>query len=829
MRLGRSGLVSWPPRAYAELHIVLASPLSILMKGLELSVDTARVLEFPRVLEMLSRRCQYSVAVDRAREIGPSGDVDQVRYLQAVTREAVALLNGNPGFTVGGVRDIREIVERARVGMLLAPGDLRETLDTIQSSAALRRTFFQTGAAERFVLLAEFVESIAQLPALEADLSRTIGSRGEILDSASTALNDIRREVRVAHRRLLDRLNRMVADTGPNSAIQEPIVTMREGRYVIPVRADRRSQISGVVHATSASGQTLFMEPMDVVEMNNRWRELQMAEQHEIERILRALSDQVGSYANELIQNVEAVAAIDLSLAKARLSFDLNAKEPNIFGGPDDSANPPAQAVNLRQARHPLLDPTSVVPIDIRLGDGQRVLVVTGPNTGGKTIALKTVGLLAMMAQSGLFIPAADGSGLSVFDGIFADIGDEQSIEQSLSTFSGHMTKIIAMLKAADARSLVLIDEIAAGTDPQEGSALARAIITAFLERGSLAIVTTHYSELKSFAYVTSGVENASAEFDMATLRPTYRLITGVPGRSNAVAIAQRLGLPRSIAEAARSYLEPEAEQADELLSQIQHRRGEADELLRRAEAEVARANQIKDSAQESLREADLIRANARQEAIDDVAIELREARELIRQARRPAVVPQIADADARSVTPPSPAELKRVETQIQQAARRQRPTFARPEPIRVGDWVSASNLGIEGEVVGFADGGETVELLSGSFRLTQPIGAVRRAPRSEPEGRKRRVSPLPSAPAVDSEIHLRGMRVHEIEEELDRYLDLAARANLPWVRIVHGKGTGALRSQVQDVLKRNPLVDHSELAEAKAGGDGVTIAFLKD
>ncbi|HVB65678.1 MAG TPA: endonuclease MutS2 [Nitrolancea sp.] len=799
------------------------------MKGLELSVDTARVLEFPRVLEMLSRRCQYSVAVDRAREIGPSGDFDQVRYLQAVTREAVALLNGNPGFTVGGVRDIREIVERARVGMLLAPGDLRETLDTIQSSAALRRTFFQTGAAERFVLLAEFVESIAQLPALEADLSRTIGSRGEILDSASTALNDIRREVRVAHRRLLDRLNRMVADTGPNSAIQEPIVTMREGRYVIPVRADRRSQISGVVHATSASGQTLFMEPMDVVEMNNRWRELQMAEQHEIERILRALSDQVGSYANELIQNVEAVAAIDLSLAKARLSFDLNAKEPNIFGGPDDSANPPAQAVNLRQARHPLLDPTSVVPIDIRLGDGQRVLVVTGPNTGGKTIALKTVGLLAMMAQSGLFIPAADGSGLSVFDGIFADIGDEQSIEQSLSTFSGHMTKIIAMLKAADARSLVLIDEIAAGTDPQEGSALARAIITAFLERGSLAIVTTHYSELKSFAYVTSGVENASAEFDMATLRPTYRLITGVPGRSNAVAIAQRLGLPRSIAEAARSYLEPEAEQADELLSQIQHRRGEADELLRRAEAEVARANQIKDSAQESLREADLIRANARQEAIDDVAIELREARELIRQARRPAVVPQIADADARSATPPSPAELKRVETQIQQAARRQRPTFARPEPIRVGDWVSASNLGIEGEVVGFADGGETVELLSGSFRLTQPIGAVRRAPRSEPEGRKRRVSPLPSAPAVDSEIHLRGMRVHEIEEELDRYLDLAARANLPWVRIVHGKGTGALRSQVQDVLKRNPLVDHSELAEAKAGGDGVTIAFLKD
>ena len=794
-----------------------------------MSVDTARVLEFPRVLDMLSRRCQYSVAVDRAREIGPTGDVDHVRYLLAVTREAVGLLNGNPGFTVGGVRDIREIVERARVGVLLAPGDLRETLDTIQSSAALRRTFFQTGAAERFFLLAEFVESIAPLPALEADLSRTVGSRGEILDSASTALGDIRREVRVAHRRLLDRLNRMVADTGPNSAIQEPIVTMREGRYVIPVRSDRRGQIPGVVHATSASGQTLFVEPIDVVELNNRWRELQMAEQHEIERILRMLSDQVGSYANELTQNVEAVAAIDLSLAKARLSFDMNAKEPTILGSAEEVPYPPTQQVNLRRARHPLLDPASVVPIDIRLGDGQRALVVTGPNTGGKTIALKTVGLLAMMAQSGLFIPAADGSGLSVFDGIFADIGDEQSIEQSLSTFSGHMTKIIAMLDAADARSLVLIDEVAAGTDPQEGSALARAIITAFLERGSLAIVTTHYSELKTFAYVTPGVENASAEFDMATLRPTYRLITGVPGRSNAVAIAQRLGLPRSIAEAARGYLEPEAEQADELLSQIQHRRVEADELLRRAEAEIAHANQIRESAQESLREADTIRANARQEAIDDVAAELREARELIRQSRRLSVVSPTSDTVDDVVAPPSPAELKSVETQIRQAARRHRPTVARSEPIRIGDWVSASNLGIDGEVVGFADSGESVELLSGSFRLTQPTSAVRRTPRSEPEGRKRRVSPLPSAPVVDSEIHLRGMRVHEIEDELDRYLDLAARANLPWVRIVHGKGTGALRAQVQDVLKRNPLVDHFELAEAKAGGDGVTIAFLKD
>ena len=795
-----------------------------------MSIDTARVLEFPRVLEMLARRCQYSVAVERAGEIGPTGDVSQVRYLLAVTREAVDLLNDNPAFTVGGVRDIREVVERARVGVLLAPGDLREVLDTIQASAALRRTFFQTGVSERSPLLAEFIESIASLPGLESDLSRTIGSRGEILDSASPALGEIRRDVRIAHRRLLDRLNRMLGDTGPNSPVQDPIVTMREGRYVIPVRADRRGQIPGVVHATSASGQTLFVEPLEAVELNNRWRELQMAEQHEVERILRALSDRIGVAGDELNQNVNAAAAVDLALAKARLAFDLKAVEPDVFDGTTVDG-PPNQSVNLRAARHPLLDPVTVVPIDLHLGEGQRILVVTGPNTGGKTIALKTVGLLAMMSQSGLFIPAADGSGMSVFDGIFADIGDEQSIEQSLSTFSGHMTKIIAMLSAADARSLILIDEVAAGTDPQEGSALARAIITAFLERGSLAIVTTHYSELKSFAYVIPGVENASAEFDMATLRPTYRLITGIPGRSNAVAIAQRLGLPSAIAEAARGYLAPESEHADELLSQIQRRSLEIDERLRQVDAERAEVRKTRRAVEAALREADEIRAHARQEAIEEVAVELREARDLIRQARRQVPAQRSVPENVVEAPLPSPttAELKTVETQLRRASRRQRRASAPAQALRIGDWVSVPGLGIDGEIVGFADGGESVEVLSGSFRMTQPVTSVRRAARSGGQVTTRRAPELPAAPIVDSEIHLRGRRVHEIEDELDRYLDLAARANLPWVRIVHGKGSGALRAEVQDVLKRNSLVDRFELAEASAGGDGVTVAFLRD
>ncbi|MGA7668783.1 MAG: endonuclease MutS2 [Nitrolancea sp.] len=788
-----------------------------------MSVDSARVLEFPRLLEMLSHRCQFSVAAERALEIGPTSDTAQVRYLLAVTREAVDLASRNPSFTVGGVRDIRDTLERSQLGVILQPTDLREVLDTVQSASSLRRSFVQNKWNETYTFLAEFVELIANFAGLEADLSRTVGSRGEILDSASPQLGDIRREVRVAHRRLLDRLNRMIADTGPNSAIQEPIVTMREGRYVIPVRADRRSQVPGVVHGTSASGQTLFVEPMDVVQLNNQWREQQMAEEHEIESILRLRSQQISAAAPELSQSVEAVAAIDIALAKARLSFDLRAREPNVI----DVDETGSQSVDLRQARHPLLPSDTVVPVDIRLGEGQRVLVVTGPNTGGKTVALKTVGLLAMMMQSGMFIPAADGSGMSVFDGIFADIGDEQSIEQSLSTFSSHMTKIIAMLRAAGPRSLILIDEIAAGTDPQEGSALARAIITALLHRGALAIATTHYSELKTFAYATDGVENASAEFDLATLRPTYRLITGVPGRSNALAIAQRLGLPAEIADDARSYLDPRAEHVDDLLSHILERRKESESALEQARTERDEARRIRREAETVLREAEQTRSTARQDALAELEQEVSEAREFIRRARRQAERPS-AVPESLPETPPPAEEVKRVEETLRRVSRRRRPAQARPEPIRIGDWVNLPTVGISGEVVGLSDDGESVEVATGSFRLTQPVTAVRRESRPEPQRRAKPTTTLPAAPPVDPEIKLLGMRVHEVADALDRYLDSAARAGLPSVRIVHGKGTGALRSEVHEILRSHPVVERFQLAERNEGGEGATVAYLR-
>ncbi len=793
--------------------------------------DLSRILEFDRVLELLARRCEYSVARERALSIGPSGDPGQVAYLLSITREAVDLLNTNPGFSVGGVRDIRPVLDRAARGALLLPTELSDVLDTIQAAHALRRGFFRTQSTTRqHVGLAEFIEAIASLPVLEADLVRTVGPRGEILDTASAELAEIRRGLKSAHGRLLDRLNRMIASGEYASAIQDAIVTMREGRYVIPVKADHRGKVPGVVHGTSASGVTLFIEPMSVVDLNNRWRELQMAEEHEVERILRACSDQVASAAGDLGRSIEAVAAFDLALAKARLAFDLRAHEPGLVDLHSDggSAGHSRHRINLRQARHPLLDSATVVPIDIRLGEAYRVLVITGPNTGGKTVALKTVGLLAMMAQSGLFIPAADGSELSVFPAIYADVGDEQSIEQSLSTFSSHMRRVIAMLRSADRESLVLLDELGAGTDPQEGSALARAVIEALLDRGSLAIVTTHYSELKAFAYVTSGTENASVEFDVETLAPTYRLLTGIPGRSNALAIARRLGLPEPVIADARRYLTPENERAEEMLTEIQHQRAATEAALAAAREDREAAERLRREAEEALREADRLKTEARQEALAEVAEELAGARGLIRRLRARATVP-VAPETAPAEFAEARTELKVAEQQVREITRRSRPKQVPREQLRIGDLVEVQSLGMKGEIVDLSEETGEADIQVGIFKLRQPVAVLRRADLPEPEPAARSRYSLPPAPVVDSELHLRGMRAAEVYEELDRYLDAAARASLPWVRLVHGKGTGALRGVVHEVLRQHPVVARFELAEPKAGGEGVTVAYLKD
>jgi DNA mismatch repair protein MutS2 len=791
------------------------------------------LLEFDRVLEMLAERCQYSVARERTRTLGPVSDVDQVRYLISVTREATDLLTDHVDFSVRGVRDVRETLDSAAKGALLSPHNLREILDTLQASRNLKRDFTRINQRdEPFVHLAEFVEQITEFVELEEDLSRTVGSQGEILDTASAELGRIRSQIKVSHRRLLDRLHRMVADSRYQPALQESIVTMRQGRYVIPVRADRRSQIPGVVQGTSASGQTLFVEPMDIVDLNNSWRQLQMEEEHEIERILRARTDQVGRAASDIHRMVEAVTAIDIALAKARLAFHQRAIEPLLDG--EDDALPgghPRRRIRLFEARHPLLDPDEVVPIDVELGGRCRILILTGPNTGGKTVALKTVGLLTLMAQTGLFIPVRDGSQISVFDGVYADIGDEQSIEQSLSTFSSHITRIIAMLEHADEDSLVLLDEIGAGTDPEEGSALARAIIDALLERGCLGMVTTHYSELKSYAYVTEGTENASVEFDVETLQPTYRLMIGVAGQSNALEIASRLGMPREIIDAARSLIEPESREADQMLDEIRHRLSAAQEAESEADRERVAIRQARREAEEARREAEEARHLARQEVLAELQEEMNTIRRLIRRlesasaASPPSPAPQVTEIP--SIAEEAREEARKVEERLRRKRRRQRKVPPRGEQIGVGDRVEVPSLGMTGEVLGFTESGDEAELLVGSFKVVQPVSILRRKSGPVPRESGRTSISMPAAPRVENEIHFRGMRAEEVMHSLERYLDDAARASLPWVRIVHGKGTGALRGVVHEVLKTHPAVSRFHVASLEEGGDGVTIAYL--
>ncbi len=789
--------------------------------------DLLRLLEFDKIREMLAARCQFSVARERALELAPSADATQVAYLLAVTREAVRLLAERPGFSIGGFRDLRPLLDQARRGQVLDGMHLRTVLDTLEAARVVRRHFGeQERWRERFPHLAEFVEAMPDLPGLRAELARSIGPRGEVLDSASPELARIRSALKDAHERLLDRLRRLLVER--QDAVQEAYYTLREGRYVIPVRADRRASVPGIVHDVSSSGQTVFVEPFEIVDLNNRWRELQAAESHEIERLLRRLTLLVNEHDAELERLIEAGAALDLALAKARLAEELSATEPELIDA-SRAAVPgghPRKRIRLRQARHPLLDPTTAVPIDIELGERFRILVITGPNTGGKTVALKTVGLLVLMAQAGLFIPAAEGSGVSVFPAVFVDIGDEQSIEQSLSTFSSHMRRIVATLDQADADSLVLLDELAAGTDPQEGSALARAILERLLEIGVLGVVTTHYPELKAFASSTTGLENASVEFDPVTLRPTYRLITGLPGRSHALEIARRLGLPESIVRRAQELIGGGQLELEAWIAELQRRLARAGREAEEAARARAEAERLRTEAEQLLREAQREREEARAAAFAEFEAELRRVRDLVRRLER----------RAESGAYPEPRVVEESMRALEEARRRLRETstgLAKSRGFRVGDRVEIPALGLEGEVVAVLPDEDEVEVRVGNFRLRQPLAAVRRidevakpSPR-EMYPRSTATAVLPTS-TVEPELHLRGLRVDEALSRLDRYLDRAALAGLPWVRIVHGKGTGTLRQAIHDFLRDHPLVERWELAAPAEGGHGVTIVYLR-
>ena len=775
-------------------------------------------LELPLILDRLAALCQFTLGAERARELGPSREPAQVNYLLDVTAEALDLLGEQPDLTVGGARDIRSQIDRAAKGSRLQPQDLLLVDDTLHAIEVFRRALkrLPTGD-ERFPKLFEFGAGLANLTALATILERTVSPRGDILDSASEDLARFRREGRVAQARLTERLTAMVAGKYA-AAAQDAIITVREGRYVIPIRADARNQVPGIVHDVSQSGQTLFLEPLEIVDLNNTWRESQVKEVREIERILDMVTGEIGAQATLLTTSIETLAAFDVALAKAKLALEMSATRPAMT-----DAVP--RVLRLHQARHPLLDPRTVVPIDIEVGGDFRLLVITGPNTGGKTVALKTAGLLSLMAQTGLFIPAIEGSSLPVFDAVFVDIGDEQSIQQSLSTFSSHMTNVIAILASAGERDLVLLDEMGAGTDPQEGSALARALLDELSLSGALVIATTHYTEVKAYASTTPGVENASVEFDLKTLSPTYRLAIGMPGQSNALAIARRLGLPERIADAARALIDPDTIRTEDYLSEIRARRTDSERTLAKARDIEREARQLRREATQAMREAEEQRRVARQEALEAAEAELEQVRDLARRLERD----HAATAAAREEVDARRRSIEQAQQVVRDYRREHLAPVRLPESheIKAGDRVRVIAFDEVGDVIHVEDGSADVQM--GAIKVRQPLDGLRRIGRSPAPAADRRVSRPAAVVSVPIEIDFRGYRAHEIEAELDPYLEQAYRSGAPFVRIIHGKGTGALRQVVRDLLSRHAAVARFETAGPTEGGDGATVAFLQE
>ncbi len=791
-----------------------------------ISEKSVIVLELNKVLERLSKHTSFDAGTDLAYELFPTSDLEEAVVWQRETAEAYELLEKGTNITLGGARDVRDISIAAQRGVMIEASVLLDIRQTLRRGTTIKRTLGRMNNV--YPLLAEVVSEIEEGKEVQDAITNAIDDSGEVKDSASAKLAIIRRDLKIAFDRLQGRLNRLITSSKAQF-LQETIITMRNGRYVVPIKAENKGKIPGVVHDSSSSGATLFIEPLETVELNNQWREAQLQEEKEIRRILLALSALVGEHSEEIVRTVEVLAYLDLVFAKAYLAMDMKAIQPRLveFKQKKSNAEHPGSTIFLKGARHPLL-PGNIVPIDIDFDESTWVLVVTGPNTGGKTVSLKTLGLLALMAQCGLHLPVEDAT-LSVFDGVFADIGDEQSIEQSLSTFSSHMTNTIGILREADEKTLVLLDEVGAGTDPAEGSALARAILTHLRDRKVTTMVTTHHPELKIYSVETPGVRNASVEFDLNTLAPTYRLIIGLPGRSNALAIATRLGLPLEIIEAARSMVATEDLIADDLLDEINRTREQIRKELdaantTRHEVEVerddlrARLDKIEDERRDVINSA---RRHAEDE-LSELRKEIRRLRNDMRTAGLPLETLRAVQAAAERIAEYGIPDMETADDQ------------ERPEFIpNIGDTVWLETLNAEG-IVDELDGDEAI-LQVGQLRVRASIYELQRRNRSQRREMKRGHIRKYASDTVayersvspGLELDLRGERVETAITRLDDYVDAAYTSGLPFARIIHGKGTGALRKAVRDHVETHPLISKVEQGKINEGGSGVTVIHM--
>ncbi len=801
---------------------------------------TLQTLEFDKVLAHVAAFANFSGGEALALALIPVNDYDTALRWQQQTAEAVALFDSQREVTIGGARDVRRPADNAQRGFTLLATDFLEIRNTLLAAATLRTQLLRD--RHENPELARIAKLIEDCPGLAAKIELTLDERGEILDSASVKLANLRKALRIAHGRIQDKLQRLL-NSDLNQHLQESIITQRGGRYVVPVRADAKGRIRGIVHDQSGSGATLWIEPIGMVELNNEYRGLQAQEAEEINRILAALSAEVAANGEALKRIVDRIAEIDLIFAKAKYAAAINGIMPALVAWKDypppaapkhanqiakrqpPPYNPhPGSTIWIRGARHPLLPAANVVPVDWTLDEESFIALITGPNTGGKTVSLKTLGLMALMAQSGLHLPAIEAK-LTVFEHIFADIGDEQSIEQNLSTFSGHITNVIRILNKTNDRSLVLLDELGSGTDPAEGAALAQAIISFLRDAGSVSIVATHYPELKIYASQTSGAVNASLHFDVDTLAPTYELNIGLPGRSNALVIARRLGLNDTVLDEAMKLVGSGSAEAEALLDSIEELRERIASQEAASRIALKRVEQARDELAARLAQIEEERYQTVEKAREQADEELEALRDEIRRIRQ-----RLRDAGSRTAVKKLNQEVTQLEEQGLDL-----PAFPKPAPPKkrrrqnyeVGDIVQVTSLQTKGEIAEIHKEEAVVSVGRLHMRVRFEDLELRERPPVE------EIQPASSAkevivPSPGIELDIRGHRVEEGLEALDRRLDQAFLASLPWIRVVHGKGTGRLRQAVRQALSAHPNVNSWEEGRDGEGDSGVTVAKLK-
>ena len=796
----------------------------------ELFDKSIRTLELPRVLQMLSDQAVSAEAKERALRVRPETETEEVLRLLDQTDAARTMigLHGAPSFS--GVKPVGEALDRADRGGSLNTRELLTIADLL-TAARRAKEYFSGDETTQKTAIDHLFLSLHGNRFLEEKIKRCIPDEDTIADAASPELADIRRHMRAAQAKSRQILQKIISSPTYGKILQETIITQRDGRFVVPVKAEHRGDLPGLVHDISSSGATLFIEPMGVVQANNELIELEAKEQKEIQRILAELSAEAAAHREDIQWDYDALVHLDLIFARGQLSYKMDGVRPEVRRD---------GAIHLRRARHPLLDPKKAVPIDIELGDTFDTLVITGPNTGGKTVSLKTLGLLTLMTQCGFHIPVGDRSSISVYQRVLADIGDEQSIEQNLSTFSAHMTNIVSILAEADRHSLILFDELGAGTDPVEGAALAIAVIQHVRQRGARVAATTHYAELKTFAMTTAGVENGSCEFDVETLSPTYRLLIGIPGKSNAFAISKRLGLPEEVIQAAKVQMSGESVRFEDVLTQLEAKRQalekrelEANRLYRQREEDARKAREFREQmerAKENARsrgeaEAKRILRDARA-ATDQVFAELAEMRKAQAKAER-SMNANEARAELRRM-------LNEAENAVSKRDQRQEPIPKPSRPIQVGDLVEIPGVRQNAEVVSVGKDG-TLQLKAGVLKMKARADEVRliedderAAQKKKPAVTVRQNADRALRSSASRELDIRGMETLEAESVVENFLSAAVMGRLDTVTIIHGKGTGALRKAVHDILRRSKVVKSFRLGVYGEGESGVTVVTLK-